>query len=129
LGDDKYLKKAIIESPNYLKIQAVEYLSSFKEQENLDFLLAQFKNQNNDKLKAYIFQSILIISENEKLRISNQDENLLNSSFDLLKLVGTVKQSKTKSKESEPINFRSKLKDHLKDLEDKKRLNERMTGF
>ena len=95
----------------------------------MDFLFKQFKKSNDAKLKAYIFQSILIISQNDKLRISMQDESILNNNFDLLKTIGVVKQNKTKSKHSEPINFRSKLKDHIKDLEDKKRLNERMTGF
>jgi len=127
LSDDKYLKKAIIESPNYLRIQAVEYLSNFKKQENLDFLLTQFKHRNNNKLKAYIFKSILIISENEKLRISKSDENMLNKSFGLLKEIGTVNQNKTNSKRSESINFRSKLKDHLIELEDKKKIND--VGF
>ena len=96
---------------------------------NLDFLLTQFKSQNDDKLKTHIFQSILIISENENLRISNLDENVLNNNFNLLRKIGVANYNKTKSKSSEPINFRSKLKDHLKDLEDKKKLNERMTGF
>lgn len=129
LGDDKFLRKAIIKSPNHIRIQAVEYLSNFKEQVNLDFLLTQFKSQNDDKLKTHIFQSILIISENENLRISNLDENVLNNNFKLLRKIGIVNYNKTKPKSSEPINFRSKLKDHLKDLEDKKKLNERMTGF
>jgi len=127
IKDFKYLKKAFLQAPRYLKIQAVEYLSDFSDQGNLDFLLKEYKKQKDIKLKSYTFQSIIIIAENEELELSDSDELLLTNNFNLLDNIGYAKNSKVQRTKSTPIAFRTKLKDHLLDLEHKKKMND--VGF
>lgn len=129
IKDYSYLKKAFLQAPNFLKIQAAEYLGYFEDQDNLDFLIRQFKCTSDMKLRSYTYYSILNIAKNESLQISEDDKQLLYNNIDLLENIGFVNRQQKDKAELGAITFRDKLKDHLKVLDDKKKLNERMTGF
>ena len=72
LKDYKYIKQAFQKSSNYLRVQAVEYLGNFENQENLDFLIEEFKSIENIKLRSYTYKSIILIAKNKNLNISKK---------------------------------------------------------
>ena len=47
----------------------------------------------------------------------------------LLKNIGVIRKGILKEEANTPITFRAKSKDLLKELDDKKKLNENMIGF
>jgi len=129
LKDYKYLKQAFRNSSSYLKVQAVEYLSDFKTQSNFEFLIEEFKTINDTKLKSYTYQSILIILQEENIVLSENDRKMLDENRSLLKNIRIVKQVKSNSTSSVLITFRDRNKDLMKELEDKKKITEKMIGF
>jgi|GEM_PF-6747659 len=128
LKDYKYIKQAFQKSSNYLRVQAVEYLGNFENQENLDFLVEEFKSIENVKLRSYTYKSIILIAKNKNLNISNKNEFFLKNKH-LLKNIGVIRKGIPKEETNTPITFRAKSKDLLKELDDKKKLNENMIGF
>jgi len=128
LKDYKYIKQAFQKSSNYLRVQAVEYLGNFENQENLDFLIEEFKSIENIKLRSYTYKSIILIAKNKNLNISNKNEFVLKNK-QLLKNIGVIRKGILKEEANTPITFRAKSKDLLKELDDKKKLNENMIGF
>jgi len=128
LKDYKYIKQAFQKSSNYLRVQAVEYLGNFENQENLDFLVEEFKSIENVKLRSYTYKSIILIAKNKNLNISNKNEFFLKNKY-LLKNIGVIRKGIPKEEINTPITFIAKSKDLLKELDDKKKLNENMIGF
>lgn len=123
IRNDEYLKSAFKNASNYIKIQAVDYLGDLGSQENLDFLLREFKIINNLKLKSYTYQSIIWMARDEKLNISKADESILVNNINLLDNIGIVTQVKKEINTHTAITFRDKIKDHLIDLEKHKKIN------
>lgn len=122
ISDSKFLINAYKYGQNHLKRTAVGYLGEINKQENYNFLINEMKLLQDVKLKSCIYLSIMNLTLNESIIITNDESEYLNQNLDLLENIGyvTAKPKDEKTRQP-PITFRSRLKDDIEILEQMKK--------
>ena len=89
----------------------------------LNFLIKEMKTlENNEKLKSYIYLSIINLALNKSIKIADDESEYLNQNLDLLGNIGyVIDKPKKKRSNQKPISFRNKLKDYIGMLEQMKK--------
>ena len=122
IRDSKFLIKAYKYGRNHLKRTAVGYIGEINKQDNYNFLINEMKVVKDVKLKSYIYLSIMNLTLNESIIITDDESEYLNQNLDLLENIGYVTMKpKDKKPKQTPITFRNRLKDHLGLLEQMKK--------
>ena len=114
----KYLRKVYRYGYSYHKRLAVKFLGKIPQQCNFDFLLEEMRVVTDIKLRAYIFQALLQLSEDKHIQVQDQDQRYLSRNHKLLNFIGTMPAGPPRKESPTPISFSHRRKDLLGMLQD-----------
>jgi hypothetical protein len=118
IQDSKFLVKAYKYGSNHLKRIAVGYISEITEQTNYNFLVKEMKLVKDEKLKSYIYVSIMKLSLSESIEVTDEELKYLNQNLALLNNIGYVTG---KSAQKTKTTFINRSRDYIGMLEQMKK--------